>query len=270
MMKTSTSWLSARRTTISAALVMSAVCSLARADSPSLDRVLGVSAEVENTYGLSETRLAALKELGRALGIRAGLADRSAEIVAEVEKDKVGFDTDYNFGKLTFPSGALPPVIEKAQGIISVMDYTMTVAGIQYKIIAPATFNGANWRDYLYLGLVMEKDPILNDAQRAVYPRDANEKKYWDGVVRAGYHDGRIEAQRIYEVNLNRLKRDKNGMSTFYELVNRGLVQMPVIATATQTLDRPDPNTIIIGKTVIRITKQSEFEVDVSKWKTRQ
>lgn len=239
-------------------------------ENAALSRVLSVSAKKDDMSGISEVRAAALRSLGRALGLRAGLSDESEKIISEIEREKNRLDMKFNFGTMTFPTGALPPVIEEAKEVVSVMDYSMRIAGKVYKIASPSRFHQVNWRDYLYLGLAIEKDPLTGEAQKEFYPRDSGEQSYWEKVVKEGYIEGRKQAKKVFEVNLARLERDFSGMDLFYRLYRRGLVSAPEIATATDAVSRPDPNTIIIGESVIRITAQPEFQGDASKWRASQ
>lgn len=249
-----------------------ALAPLATAATPSkhsnLDKVLSASNRVSTIpSGISEVRAAALKQLGVGLGMRAGLADESRLILAEIEQEKTILDTKFNFGSLTFPSGALPPVIEEARDVIAITEYSMRVQGRMYRIVAPATFGHNNWRNYLYLGLVDNDDQIVGDAQRNILPKDDIEKAYWESIVRAAHAEGRQQSRKIFELNLARLERDFNGMRMFYTLYGRGLVTAPKFAAATDSVSRPDPNTIIIGDSVFRITAQPEFNGNGAAWK---
>lgn len=234
-----------------------------------LDRVLGVTAQSEETDGIPEVRAAALRELGLALGIRAGLVDHSKKIVADIDSKKTDLDRQFNFGSLTFASGALPPVLEESKDVISVMDYSMRIAGKVYRIVSPVRFYQANWRDYLFLGL-MDKDPVVTEGQRKVYPRNDKENAYWKKVVLEGYSMGAEQARKIFALNLARLERDFYGMRRYYELYERGLVSAPEIVTATVAVSRPDPNTLIIGESVIRVTSQPAMQGDGEQWKAKQ
>lgn len=253
---------------LACALTGSLTCSVAYAQATSaLDKVLNATAKTDIPSGVSEVRAAALKEMGEALGMRAGLADESRDILAQVKKEKVDLDRKFPFGSLTFPSGALPPVIVEPQDVISVTDYSMRVDGKIYRIESPARFVPVNWRDYLFLGLSYEGDPIVGDKQRSLYPRTSDETIYWKKVVLHGFDKGRQQAKKIFDINLARLVRDFNGMQLFYELNARGLVSAPVIASATQSVSRRDPNTIVIGETLFRITSQPIFDGDAKHWK---
>lgn len=233
-----------------------------------LDKVLSASSRVSTIpTGISEVRAAALKQLGIGLGMRAGLADESRVIVGEIEKEKAFLDTKFSFGSLTFSSGALPPVIEEAQDVIAITEYSMRVQGRVYRIVTPATFGQNNWRNYLYLGLTDNDDQLVGDAQRNILPKDDTEKAYWDTIVRGAYAEGRQQSRKIFELNLARLERDFNGMRLFYTLYGRGLVSAPQFATATDSVSRPDPNTIIIGDSTFRISAQPKFNGNGADWK---
>lgn len=250
------------------AVVSSLACAGTATSQSNLNKVLSASSRVSTIpLGISEVRAAALKQLGVGLGMRAGLADESRMILAEIEKEKTILDTKFNFGSLTFQSGALPPVIEEAQDVIAITEYSMRVQGRVYRIVTPATFGQNNWRNYLYLGLTDSDDQIVGDGQRNILPKDDTEKTYWESIVRAAHAEGRKQSRTIFELNLARLERDFNGMRLFYTLYGRGLVSAPKFAAATDSVSRPDPNTIIIGDSVFRITAQPEFNGNGADWK---
>lgn len=235
---------------------------------PNLDKVLNASSQAPAIPdGIPEVRAQALKQLAVGLGMRAGLADESKKIVEEIDAEKDGFDQRFNFGALTFSNGALPPVIEEAKDVIAVTEYSMRVQGKVYRIVSPTTMIPTNWRNYLYLGLNESDDPIVGDAQRSVLPKDSAEKAYWDKIVRQAHSEGRQQARKVFQLNLKRLERDYFGMRMFYQLYERGLVSAPKFAVATESVARPDPNTIVIGDSIFRVTSQPAFNGDSSKWK---
>lgn len=246
------------------------VAAPATAQTSALDRVLNVTSKRPESHGISEVRAETLRTIGRSLGMRAGLADGSEAIIAQIEKEKRALDERFHFGSLTFPSGALPPVIEESKDVMSVMDFSFRLAGQVYRIISPARFGQVNWRDYLYLGLAADTDPLVSESHSSVYPRDATEISFWQRSVREAYDQGRQQAKEIFDLNLQRMERDFNGMRLYYELAARGLVSAPAIAAATESVSNPDPNTLIIGETMIRITQQPIFEKDGNKWKVQR
>src|SRR3546814_17782224 len=55
-------------------------------------------------------------------------------------------------------------------------------------------------------------------------------------------------------------------MRTFYELHGRGLVSLPRLATSQDVVNQTDPNTIVVGDTVFRITVPSAFNTETVPW----
>lgn len=245
--------------------------SAAEPDSPALSRVLNAKSEATVSNGISDVRASALREIGESIGRRAGLADEGTKIIAETRTDGPGLDSRFVFSELLTPQGLLPPVISEEVDIVSVLDRSMRVAGAQYRIDAAARFVGVapTWRDYLFLGLQSDPDKLVEDGGKVGYPRNDKEKAFWEKVVREGYSKGKTQAHKIFELNLARLERDYFGMRRFYELNQRGLVSMPVVASATDSFSRKDPNTVTIGETIFRITAPSGFQ-DPVKWKAKQ
>lgn len=237
-------------------------------DSPNLEKLLKAPSRPSNIPdGISEVRAQTLKQLATGLGTRAGLVDGSRLIVSEIELEKSKLDSKFNFGSLTFSNGALPPVIEEAKDVISIMDFSMKVQGKVYRIVAPASFLQSSWRNYLFLGLTDSDEQAISDEETKVLPKTDIERQYWETVVRAAYAEGRKQSRRTFDVNLARLERDFNGMRLFYSLYSRGLVTAPKFAAATESVSRPDPNTIIVGDSVFRITAQPEFNGNADQWK---
>ena len=85
--------------------------------------------------------------------------------------------------------------------------------------------------------------------------------------MRRGYDEGRKQAMDVFNLNLARLDRTYDGMRRFYDLYKQGRVTAPVIASATSIIDREDPNTVVVGNTVFRITAPTTFVTDTDKWK---
>lgn len=240
--------------------------------SRALDQVLNAKGAAPVDDGLSETRRNTLKEMADALGRRAGLIDRAAEICDDIKARAAELDSRFVFSSLITQEGVLPPVISEAVDIVSVMDRSMRVAGRKYKIEAEARFVGVapTWRDYLYIGLKgLDDDKLVGDSNRTGLPRNDKEKAFYNKLILEGYAKGQDQADKIFHLNLARLESDFYGMRRFYGLVDRGLVTLPVIASATDAVSKKDPNTMTMGETVFRIVQPAAFQTD-AKWKARQ
>jgi hypothetical protein len=102
------------------------------------------------------------------------------------------------------------------------------------------------------------------DAQ--LLPQDANERAFWEQQVKDAYYSGREQAQEVFDNNLSTLEEVYTGMRVFYDLYQRNMVSAPVIAKSQEIVTQDDPNTIVVGDTLFRITMPSQFKMDPSKW----
>ena len=218
---------------------------------------------------LSPVREAALKAAARTVGTQTGLIERAQEIIIEVDKRRAKMENLFRFGDLVIGAGVLPPVLVHTENAAAVTGDTMRLAGAIYQIRYPARFfSGApSWRDWLLMGLpTLEEMPDLPKNEQLL-PRDADERAYWEQQVRDAYFSGRAQAQEVFDNNLSNLEEVYNGMRTFYDLFQRNMVSAPVIAKSQEIITQDDPNTIVVGDTLFRITVPSSFKTDPAKWK---
>ncbi|AXA80649.1 LysM domain-containing protein 5 (plasmid) [Achromobacter xylosoxidans] len=220
---------------------------------------------------ISPVREAILRPTAQALGTQTGMIEAANEILQVINELGGSMDRTFRFGDLVMGQGVLPPVVVASHNTASLGESgkTMRVAGSVYKIEEPARFfTGApSWRDWLLMGLLAQADlPALPDNPQLL-PQDDKERAYWQDVIQKSYLQGREQARRIFEENLAGLERTYLGMRTFYELHGRGLVSLPRLATTQDVVNQTDPNTIVVGDTVFRITVPSAFNTDPGQWK---
>lgn len=220
---------------------------------------------------ISPVREAILRPTAQALGTQTGMIEAANEILQVINELGGSMDRTFRFGDLVMGQGVLPPVVVASHNTASLGESgkTMRVAGSVYKIEEPARFfTGApSWRDWLLMGLLAQADlPALPDNPQLL-PQDDKERAYWQDVIQKSYLQGREQARRIFEENLAGLERTYLGMRTFYELHGRGLVSLPRLATTQDVVNQTDPNTIVVGDTVFRITVPSAFNTDTGQWK---
>lgn len=252
-------------TAISIALgIASLLCSTASAQTDSgnqLSAVLNVgsSAGVDREK-VSYAREQALKEMATALGARAGLADRSKELLAVLSSREVQLDARYNFNPMVIGASVLPPVISESRDVVSLEATAMRVAGAVYHIDEPARFAmpTPTWRDWLYVGL--DSAPVAIPSLNGSGPSSAAEKQLWERLAKESYEHGRGQAQAVFDANLALLDRVHAGMRKYFELWRRGMVSAPIIATASEIVQREDANTINVGNTLFRITAPTDFQ----------
>jgi defect in organelle trafficking protein DotC len=217
---------------------------------------------------LSPVREAALRETAQMLGVQAGLGEESRRIVASIQSRAAQLDERFRFNELLIGAGVLPPVISEAQDAFAVDGPVMRVAQRIYRIDEPARFvsTAPSWRSWLLVGLAPDLRPSPAVAP-SLLPRDEQEVTFWRQILEEGYAAGVAQARSILELNLSRMERAYSGMRRFFDLHARGMVSKPQVIAADSVIDREDPNTVVVGSTVFRIVKPSDFVEQFQQWK---
>ena len=218
-----------------------------------------------STDKVSYVREQILKESAVALGARAGLSDRSRELMALLDSRAQALDTRYNFNPLVIGSSVLPPVISESKDVVALEAAAMRVAGAVFKIDEPARFAmpTPTWRDWLYVGL--DAGAVTAPVLGANGPVGSAEQELWKRLVTQSYEQGKSQAQDVFDSNLALLERVHGGMQRYYDLWRRGMVSAPIIASNTDLVVREDANTIAVGNTLYRITAPTDFR-DHQQW----
>lgn len=237
-----------------------------------LDRLLEAKPGADDESQISVVRQSILRKGAQTLATQTGMIDRAREIMEAVEVMRPQLDKAFRFGDLVMGAGVLPPVISSTRDAAVVQSDVMRLAGAVYRIEAPARFfTGApNWRDWLLMGLLTNSDVPALPSQEQLLPRNAAEKAFWQRVVKEAYEAGRKQAQFVFEDNLGQLQKTYLGMRTYYDLYQRGMVSAPVITREQDVVNRDDPNTIVVGDTVFRITLNSNFDENTKNWRAMQ
>lgn len=248
------------------AMVACLVCSLpVAAQSTSEQSQLSNVLSLSNNSGpdrekIGYAREQTLKEMATALGARAGLSDRSRELIAIFASRAPALDAKFNFNPLVIGNSALPPVISESLNVVALETTAMRVAGAVYNIDEPARFAmpTPTWRNWLYIGL--DESAVAIPTLNGVGPNNAAEKQLWEKLTREGYEQGRAQAQAVYDANLAQLQRTHDGMRRYFDLWRRGMVSAPIIASSAEIFEREGPNTINVGNTLFRITAPTDFK----------
>lgn len=264
-----------RRVVLAVVVGMAAIAPVLadEAEAGAFDNLLTLRGAADGNAGriaaarIPAVREAVLRDTALVLGVQWGLGDRSREIERVLEASTVDLDKRFNFGRLLLGASFLPPVIHEARDVRSLEGRVFRAAKVTYTIAEPPrpVVVAPTWRDWLYLGL----DPTLRPAAPAhgnLLPRDEAETAFWQRTLRAAYAEGRKQADDVYLVNLAALEATHRGMERYYDLYKRGVVSAPVIAQASGIADKKDPNTLVIGNTVIRVTIGAEFVDNANKW----
>lgn len=215
---------------------------------------------------LKERRSAALS-----YGIRGGLAWRTHQIAQHLDGQSGNLDRIWNFNSLAIavPGGSVvvvPPVVTRADNSMAVAQDGKSATSIDRRLLivqdARISAIAPNWRDYLYRvwDSPAELDPFH-------LPRSDEERKGWQAAVREGWSLGIQQADQIFELDLNRLKRDFEGMVRFRELVARGLVR-DIYLAATDLGVTGGGRSLNIGDRAVRITAAAQLDADEGRWRS--
>ncbi|BDB30759.1 type IV secretion system protein DotC [Cupriavidus sp. TA19] len=248
---------------LAAALVFASEAAIAQM---SLDQISSLSADtVPADVEVTPVRAAILREAARSMGSQAGLADRCAVLVADLEKRAYVLDRQYRFSAYVTKNGLLPPVITEARDAVQSSDEQVRVADRIYKIVVKAkpVTTPPSWRDYLFVGLRLTKDVPMPVS--SALPKTPAEKAFWKKNVADGWAHGQKLADEILERNLARLDRDFIGIMRYSYLLNNGMVSEPTVAVAPRVVSG-DRNELRLGDTLMRVTDTGGFITDPKKW----
>jgi defect-in-organelle-trafficking protein DotC len=250
------------------------VLSVAAGAQESVDRLMdSVRQPAAEGAKLSVVRETALREAALTLGARQGLLDKTCSIRKEIEAVRPSLDKRFRFSDLMMGRGVLPPVISEARDSVGLESTVMRVASRVYRLDEPARILDVppTWRDWLLVGLPADScGAVISDAfglNAQLRPQNSAEETFFRSILGSSYQAGVQQAKLAFEANLARLERSYHGMRRYFELFQRGMVSAPVIVSNTDIVKRDDPNTLVVGNTVIRITVPVDFVDNAEQWK---
>jgi defect in organelle trafficking protein DotC len=214
---------------------------------------------------MSGLRFESLKEAAMSVGSQAGLAWRSERINRNLKREeKILFEV-FNFQAMVLNHNVLPPVLEEGKNALHLdNNETIRLADHIYRIIAPPRFITAppTWRDYLWMSY---DKPDFAQAY-VLRPRNKEERAFWNKYVKIGWDNGVKLANDIFEANLNRLRRDYEGMALYKVLLAQNMVTPPYVAKTDLGITG-DENEMRIGDQVLRISATSKLNLKGKTWK---
>lgn len=230
---------------------------------PTIEQVLADTnrrgAEVRALVESGELRVDALREDALAYGVRAGLARRSYEIQAVLQRDAGQLDRIFDFNSLLMDQNVLPPVLSEAQQVVQTEGAdTIRIIDRTYAILRQAQFVTVppTWRSYLIGSVTYTATPPPEPSLR---PRTQAEEQLWTQAIRDGWGAGVTQADQILGQSLARLKRDFNGMVLYRTLLSRGMVSKPYVAEARYGITG-DSNRVNINERMLRITALPQLQ----------
>lgn len=208
-------------------------------------------------------RYKALSETATLVGAQGGLAFRSEQINCVLRKQQNLLEQVYNFRALLLKDDIRPPVLEEGRDELALDSCEALRAADQiYRIISPPCFVTAppNWRDYIWMKFCRPESPDIT-----LLPRNCDEAGIWNCFVQIGWQQGMDQANQIFGENLNRLKRDYNGMLLYRKLLAQNMVTPPYVAK-TELGVTGDENELRINDRVLRISATSKLNTNADTW----
>jgi len=246
--------------------------SITSVEVPSLNDLIKIEADEpelpEDPTDEDKLRLPAMRDTAMTFGARGGLSFTSRQINMMLQQRAQKLDRIYDFSNLVIrgPDNVvvLPPVISEAKKSYEMSDQgkMVRVADEIFEIISQAQFapGAPLWHSYLIREYSPPKDPPSE-----ILPRTPQERKYWERHVREGWEAGVKQANDIFQLDLNRLDRDYNGMVRYKGMLTEGKVSAPVLAKAPMGVTG-DGSDMRVNDRAIRIMKDPSLQTDPSKW----
>ncbi|MEM1244433.1 MAG: type IV secretory system conjugative DNA transfer family protein [Pseudomonadota bacterium] len=213
---------------------------------------------------ISPIRLAMLKDTALSLGARAGLAYEAKKMDNMMLSREKTLDAAYDFYGLLLDHDVLPPVLVEGDDTLNLASpNAIRLAQKVYKIERQARFVTAppTWRDYLWMNF---KQPKLPD--KGLLPKNRPEREVWNYFVEKGWYQGIVQANNIYQENVNRLNRDYKGMILYRKLYTENMVSAPFVAKTDLGITGNGSH-MRIGDKVLRITALPQLNLKGNTWK---
>jgi defect-in-organelle-trafficking protein DotC len=240
-------------------------------DPPTLAALQNIPKEnkTEEKSGMPfDIRREALKEAAISYGARGGLAFRTYQIRAELDKRSRYLDKVYDFRQLLVPapSGLLiePPIISESVNAMLIQDggQQAAVSDRIYNIINNARIvsTSRTWHTYLERdwGKVEEPPDILR-------PENDEERKIWKEKVEKGWQEGIDQANEIFQDDLNLLMADFQGMIRYRTLLAQGMISPPYALQVDRGVTGGG-NEMRVGDRAVQITGVPELITGSDQW----
>ena len=246
---------------------------------PEMERLQDINTSMKGTASIADDpvtkeitldmRRDAQKDAALSYGARGGLAKRNYQIMERMRDYEDSLSQVFNFRQLLVkaPSGLLiePPIVRESLDSLvitedgseaAVADRVLDI-NKQAKIVSAPR----DWRQYLIQSWAEVPPP-----PRILWPKNKEEQAAWDGWVEQGWKAGFDQAEQMFEMNVNRLVADYDGMVRYRMLLAEGMISQPYAlhedrgVTGSKTEMR-------VGDRALRITGPSQFLTGAALWK---
>jgi defect in organelle trafficking protein DotC len=232
-----------------------------------LQKQTGGSDQQAQEMGL-QIREDALREAGLSYGARGGLAMRTFEIQRRLAEQDASLSRTFDFKRLLIaaPSGLLiePPIVSEAERAVIVGGggQQAAVADKIYRInrVARIVTAARDWRLYL------ERDWGKVDAPPSLLlPSSREERARWSAWVQEGWDAGMVQADDIFQADLDRMTNDFVGMVRYRELLAQNMISPPFASHEDRGVTGGGSE-MRIGDRGVTITGQSELIPKSKTW----
>jgi len=259
-----------KRSRITRTFVFSAMflgCTISTISQGSVKAYIGyvnISSLPANKSPMSSMRRDAIQQTASTLGARGALAYRSLQINHLLNNQSRLLDGIFNFNRLLLPHNVLPPVLETSSNSMSENSNTAIRGSSRtYRLIQQAKFVtvAPTWRSYLIMNYKKPEVP-----SHILLPQNRDEAQLWNQSLTQGWKQGIIQANQIFEANLNRLKRDIDGMILYQRLLTQRMISAPKVTT-TKLGITGNAQQININDYIKLITRSAQLQTDSRQWR---
>lgn len=238
-------------------------------DLEALKRYSAPASQVEQNEQVTAIRAANLRDAALSVGAHGGLVHQSKNLVESFEKRATYLDKIFQFSALMLRDQVFPPVILEAKDALVQNEANLLhIGGTVYRIDKAERFISVipSWRSYLYIGLLM--DETIEAPPPARLPRNDIERQVWASAVEEGWLAGVEQANDAFRANVQRLRRDFEGMALYRILLYQGMISETRVASSRKEASGNDTE-LIVNDTVYMITDNSKLIPNAKKWKPR-
>ena len=215
----------------------------------------------------AEKRVSAVRLAALGFGARAGLARRTWEIAAMLDRHGAKLSAIYRFGDLVLPADGftvLPPVVAETRRAFRLEPSGTRAASARrvLRIVEPAQLvsEAPDWRDWLERSWLPAEPPAS-----VLFPRDPQEDVRWRRLLADGWVKGVALADDIFAADLDRLSRTFEGVVLWHRLNGAGMLTAPGIEVERAGVSGHE-SLMRIGAASAQIARPARFEFDAGRW----
>jgi len=206
-----------------------------------------------------------VRDTALSVGARSGLVWRAKQINASVVNRANYLDKIFNFRALVLNDNVLPPVLVESRDAVNLDNpHELPISDRHYIIAKQARFVTAPpvWQDYLVMN---EKKPDMPDATLLPKEDDEEEQAIWAEYTAVGWLRGIDQANVIFAENLNRIRRDYQGMLRYRVLLAQNMISAPEVSARALGITGGGDQMSINDRTLI-IKSLPALKADTKQW----